>query len=622
MNMTSNSPKPSDVRDAISSSVDLRTGVATIKPLQDEERETSHDPDIITEPERKSHGPFIKTKRDRETGVLTTFATTIHEGEDGYGITTIEQSCKGTRERDGLDRYSIVDDLGDDGIKTRLHVPVYAVHATGDADHNHENVVTSEPFFGADDNDAHQEAIQTFRGATDVTARKVTHSRLGRRTKDITPKLTEEELMKNYLNTYQSLLPYLKEPLEGQRFARLSHIFLDGRTFGFASALIKEGDRTFGILSVIWQTRKKPRRAVCVSFYKHGTTNVLTELCTCCPLRRQRISEEVSCCHARVCFETEELISSVKDVLNTRYEGDDRTGVEFPYFGECIKVDDCDAPRTVRLALKRTRQSHAYGRRWKFEIVFDVEQRLFPPVLKVQKRATRCLLCRGNPERRIRCLHEEACRGGRNRSEVDPQQQSGENETSDYSDWDSDETPEDRSFHGNRSVRLDADETEEYSPLSYKRSLLPCKGQVRDMESLVHQLEVTKNINFHEQNFIDCNVCGKENVCEPLESHKRQVRLFTLTQGAIDTNVYDWYCTTCEKMKRYTGKMDGIYPAGKSYCYSTEFMYFWLNQVCLQGLSFRSTFKTSNLLLNSPGLKYRNLKLPNLGSNRWMLISA
>ena len=467
------------------------------------------------------------------------------------------------------------------------------------------------PALNDDPYDADVEELPGPSRATEVIARRVKHSRLGRRSREVVQKLSEDALMRRYLDTYKCLTSHLKAPLEGQRFARLSHIFQDGRTFGFASALIKAGNRKFGIVCVIWQTRVNPRRAVCVSFYKNTATRILTAICTCCPLRRQSQQDESSCCHSRVCFDSEELVSSVEEILNDRTEMIGNRFVQFPHFGDCIDVDDPESPQTVKLSLKRTRQAHAYARKWKFEIVFDVSQSIFLPVLKEQHRATRCLLCRGNPERRMRCVHEEVCRRGRHRSEVQAHLREGDE--SDDSEW---ETDEDRNQGQIASIRIDADETEEYSPVHFPRPLLPCNGQVRDMRTLVDQVETGENLTFNEKNVIDCHVCGTRNTQKPIERYKREICLFTLTQGTVRVSVYDWYCRTCGKMRRYSGTMDGIYPAGKTFGYSTELMYFWLSQVCLQGLSFRAAYKTSILINNSPGLKHRNARIPIVGLTR------
>ena len=125
---------------------------------------------------------------------------------------------------------------------------------------------------------------------------------------------------------------------------------------------------------------------------------------------------------------------------------------------------------------------------------------------------------------------------------------------------------------------------------------------MRKLAEMIDHLPEGETLTFDEKDIVSCPDCKRKNTRELYPGYRREVTLFTLTQGAPTIHIYDWFCHTCEKKRNFSGKNCAVFPAFRHSCYTTELLYVILEMTCLHALSFRTAYRITRLIARSPSV--------------------
>ena len=72
--------------------------------------------------------------------------------------------------------------------------------------------------------------------------------------------------------------------------------------------------------------------------------------------------------------------------------------------------------------------------------------------------------------------------------------------------------------------------------------------------------------------------------------------MYTLTQQVQLIQVEDWSCPTCSEKNYFSGIGYAIFPVRKTYCFTYELLYYFVQNVCRLGISFRAQYESYNMM--------------------------
>ena len=260
--------------------------------------------------------------------------------------------------------------------------------------------------------DSGQEA--PARASSGVARTRTRRFRQGRKRRILFRRKDDRELFREGLSSHTRNLLNLAGRLGQNPYIRCEHRYHDGRTFAFAFGYFRNGVSRKAVVALLWHTRTRPHRAVCVTFSfernpsREGTDKLVAN-CSCCHLLRQNTESESGCYHAQRSLADEALTRVVSNEIQRGETLQEDGGEEFSIFGEPFHLERASEPSAqLTVLLDRGKNSkRTLASSWIFFLTFDLDLYIFTPVLKVKGKPYKCLLCRIPSSRRGVCIHEE-----------------------------------------------------------------------------------------------------------------------------------------------------------------------------------------------------------------------
>jgi len=429
-------------------------------------------------------------------------------------------------------------------------------------------------------------------------------------------RLTESELFRDMLFKGGPAFRLLSETwATANPKVRVSHISFKQRLFAIMTARLSSQENSsssqqssslnrFG--AVFWQTSTSPPKGVAITlFYKilphdHGGDPLLHACCSCNPTHEVTAVDKFTCAHISEFLKS----TTVSDHFRAALHPSTNDQATLSKFGDTISVLDSypsvhllNSVNSINHNPEGSKKTHS------FYIQFDNDRNLFCPLVKDKKKRIQCLLCRTHCVRRGRCPHEV-------------QLEATLDDNGEHSDFDSD----DIDFFEEQSNGLLAEENNErrtptqqgqsrivknpeianYCRTDIKLPLLPCTEIRRDsfeVGTLIEQCKGTYSEKYYDY-YGTCKFCSYERGLEflpPSLTNWRQTKLFTLSHQIQVVEVEDWKCPSCTKLVRFCGFARAIFPVRKTYAFTYELMYYFVNNVCRLGISFRAQYDSFHM---------------------------
>ena len=429
-------------------------------------------------------------------------------------------------------------------------------------------------------------------------------------------RFSEKQLFQYFLLRGGSCYHLLRFSHEsGHRNLRVIHMIMQNRMFGLLTCCLVDTDSTtpdpqsnrlqqrlpFGCL--FWQTSTSPPRAITITISMQRVTHPrgfrIAASCSCEPSTLVTSTDFPSCDHLQSFFGNSNLFDlfkfSLEDFVNN--------GPSTELFA--VPLQSTDSFPVMRLVKDITTTAEGTVqavRSYKepcFFTLFDLDRRMFVPLIKEWNKKIRCYFCRTHPKERGPCEHEICWEDykGENPEDVpppfDPNEEVYEEEQEIGTMLDDLES---QIGSRHRSPRpTTCPEILKYCRKDLRLPLLPCDGIQASSYRLAVQLERhTGNAPFQiEDLFGFCNHCGfrrKIDVMPPSQMRWRETKLFTLNHQICKVSVEDWICPECLKLVYFGGAGRAIFPVRKSYCFTYELLYYFVHNVCRLGTSFRTQY--------------------------------
>ena len=439
----------------------------------------------------------------------------------------------------------------------------------------------------------------------------------------ISAAMSENEKFHDVLCKASRIFSMLAEPwVSSTPSIRLTQISYDTRAFALMTAIKSSIHRSergkesesppfrTPYAAVLWQTAKKPPKAVCITMYYtrplDETSPIFTVVCSCNPSIHVQRSSNLSCEHIKSILTENPTVALYKDILWTQINSAEITR----YFGEESFIGDSLSTVCLDIheannnsILNYNHHNHVRGvLPWSFFVQFDVDRSLFVPLKKYSHRRIECLFCRGHRNRRGACIHEttwEAAVYGPDSEEYNEDSVSFELEgrenllDENYDDNDDGESNQPEN-------NLKTDPTEKYSPTNLKLPLLPCSAIDEKMTKLASQIKKVKGKTLLQiqDKYAICPHCKYERDDNPLDeslSSFRKTKLYTISQQIPNILVEDWKCPSCLRLVYFTGIGTALFPTRKRFTYTYELLYYYLHNVCRLGISFRAQYESYHM---------------------------
>ena len=393
---------------------------------------------------------------------------------------------------------------------------------------------------------------------------------------------------------------------------KATQIFYENRTFALLTCRVRSSIslRSNGTLTVVpyfatfWQTSKNPPRAICITSYADcQSSNVFkyTSSCSCNPTFVQSESDGSECEHLRSFFEQSTILDQIASVLH-----------EYTFHGTASRFFGIETQENTVFPMVQLEQhlSHKFSSNsrntcnWKFYVQFDTERLRFVPLVSQKHKSVQCLFCRTHRSRRGPCHHEQKWEQFMF-TDASTQNEENNNFQEDESDYDDDTEvmnfedsfPDTEGDEDSSSNSM----SQKYCVPSISLPLMPCnaiRSQIRMMADVFEQNE-GKSCYFLQDKFGYCRKCGfgrKGIVLEDGSITKRKTKLYTLTQQVQLIQVEDWSCPTCSEKNYFSGIGYAIFPVRKTYCFTYELLYYFVQNVCRLGISFRAQYESYNMM--------------------------
>lgn len=424
---------------------------------------------------------------------------------------------------------------------------------------------------------------------------------------------SESDLFKEIMEQGVGLFHILQQDSSNmQSRIRAAQICYEKRTFSLLTARIEPA--TENVLNashlvggITWQVSLKPPRAICITI-RHGflgdPTPSTEVVCSCNPSLVVNYNNEqvTSCFHIQHTINNSSVGNLFTTVLQSEFQGVRGLSHFGPRFRRGTDSE------ILQLLRHNQIDDNSFRNNWNFLVSFDMETVMFVPLLKMKHRKIQCLMCRGLRTRRGPCSHEiSSDKRGVPRTEVEIY---NEHQLEDDEDMEFAETAEhvDVNSAPNEQPSSSKTETEKYNISNVRLPLLPCSGIRTETIALSLQIDQSKGqetIRITDR-FGICQHCGYNRKASSVRTHQyRTVRLYTLNQQIPIVEVEDWICPGCQKVVFFFGIGKALFPTRKTYVYTYELLYHFVQNVCRLGISFRAQYDSWNMQSTSDSARAR-----------------
>ena len=442
--------------------------------------------------------------------------------------------------------------------------------------------------------------------------------------------MSDNEKLEDVLSKAPRIFSMLAEPwVSATPSLRITQISYGGRAFALMTAIKSSISRTVRddeasghsyrtpYAAILWQTAKKPPKAICVTMYyerpEDGTSPKFTVVCSCNPSVSVQSLSHLSCEHVKLILGDNPTTTLYKDILWTQLNSQEITR----YFGEesfvgdsfsSVCLDNQDVNNNNIINYNHHSQVRGVSQ-WSFFVQFDVDRNLFVPLKKYSDRRIECLFCRGHRNRRGTCIHETSWENavfGPGTEDYNGNSEAFEIEERELLLDENDDDEEEDPLESGIPTKIDP--TIKYSPTNLKLPLLPCSDidhKMVELASKIKQVKGRKKLQIRDEYGI-CPNCLFERDDKPLDKTQsifRTTKLYTLRQQIPLIEVEDWKCPSCTKLVYFTGIGTALFPVRRTFTYTYEMLYHFVHNVCRLGISFRAQYESYRMTQISASAK-------------------
>lgn len=345
------------------------------------------------------------------------------------------------------------------------------------------------------------------------------------------------------------------------------------------------------VVSIVRQTKLRPPRAVCINF---KSSSRIPE-CTCNAMVGVEGAVSEVCSHESFCE------GGIKSLISQVMEKDS-------CFGKQVERDTANNYDSFPcLMMEKTGSGRGPGVRkgrndWELWITFDTIRNIFVPVVKVSEKPYQCQVCRAKSG--VPCMHETSCAETAGEKEHSEDNRGGAVDADSLLENEGDTVIQDLSETVGRRTR--ERKRKQFKFTNVQRSLVMCDREVKNTVELTKAIESAaerkEKLVLRETGRVFRSHCGELHT-ERDRRRKRKVTLHTLTHGSIKMHVMDWICRICNKKVCYTGMLYAIFPCRRSSAFTVELMYIWIRAVCMQGISYRDSYKLVRAVATAPSVR-------------------
>jgi len=431
-------------------------------------------------------------------------------------------------------------------------------------------------------------------------------------------RMTESELLSDVLFKGAPAFRLLSETwATASPKLRVSHIAFKKRLFGVMTAQVSDyhdisharesiarNPKRFG--AVFWQTSTSPPKAIIVTLYYktlhegNDREPLFHAVCSCSPTHDVCSVDRFCCEHVtEVLKET-----TVTDYFRTILHPQSLHSISTSKFGDPLVLSD-PYPSVHLLSAASTAGTNTTNSAGKhsFYAQFDSDRNLFCPLVKIPKKPVHCLLCRRTSNKRGLCPHEVHLKAS-----IEDEDTPSDFDDTDFDYFESqtngllqeDESLRRSEIRKGHSTVVRNNDIANYCRTDLKLPLLPCSEIRRTSYELGILLQDCRGAR--SQHFYDfygsCRYCLYQRGLDWLpkhHSHWRRTKLFTLCQRIQVITVEDWTCPSCFKLVRFCGTARAIFPVRKTYAFTYELLYYFVNNVCRLGISFRAQYDSYHM---------------------------